>query len=81
MLYSSDGDYFDVYYVKPYCRIGPYLVGMITGYILYRTDCKVYMSKVRTDSPQQTYVITKAKHNYASSTIARFATSYHELSE
>ncbi|KAK3766954.1 hypothetical protein RRG08_059823 [Elysia crispata] len=46
LLRPSDGDYFDVYYVKPYCRIGPYLVGMITGYILYRTDCKVYMSKV-----------------------------------
>ncbi|RUS88830.1 hypothetical protein EGW08_003375 [Elysia chlorotica] len=46
LLRPADGDYFNVYYVKPYCRIGPYLVGMITGYILYRTECKVYMSKM-----------------------------------
>ncbi|GFN98498.1 nose resistant to fluoxetine protein 6-like [Plakobranchus ocellatus] len=42
---QSDGDYNDIYYVKPYCRIGPYLVGMITGYLLYRTDCNVRMSR------------------------------------
>ncbi|RUS88829.1 hypothetical protein EGW08_003374, partial [Elysia chlorotica] len=43
---GEHGDNFDIYYVKPYCRIGPYLVGMITGYILYRTECKVYMNKL-----------------------------------
>ncbi|XP_069112030.1 nose resistant to fluoxetine protein 6-like isoform X2 [Argopecten irradians] len=34
------GDYFDNYYIKPYCRMGPYIVGMMTGYILYRTKGK-----------------------------------------
>ncbi|XP_060080526.1 nose resistant to fluoxetine protein 6-like [Ylistrum balloti] len=33
-------DYFNNYYIKPYCRMGPYLVGLITGYILYRTKGK-----------------------------------------
>ncbi|GFN98494.1 nose resistant to fluoxetine protein 6-like [Plakobranchus ocellatus] len=46
VLRPSQGDYFDIYYVKPYCRIGPYLVGMITGYVLYKTDCKVHMSRI-----------------------------------
>ncbi|KAL5012239.1 hypothetical protein ScPMuIL_010790 [Solemya velum] len=36
-------DWFDYYYVKPYCRIGPYIVGIITGYILYRTNCQYKM--------------------------------------
>ncbi|KAK3766956.1 hypothetical protein RRG08_059825 [Elysia crispata] len=43
---QEHGDGNDIYYVKPYCRIGPYLVGMITGYILYRTDCKVYLNRL-----------------------------------
>ncbi|KAL4225568.1 hypothetical protein ACF0H5_016256 [Mactra antiquata] len=34
------GDYFDMIYVKPYCRIGPYIIGIIYGYILYRTNCQ-----------------------------------------
>ncbi|KAL5011856.1 hypothetical protein ScPMuIL_010407, partial [Solemya velum] len=37
--------YFDEYYVMPYCRMGPYIVGMLTGYFLYKTDCKVKMNK------------------------------------
>ena len=28
------------YYTKPYCRIGAYIVGMMTGYVLYKTQCK-----------------------------------------
>ncbi|XP_052090752.1 nose resistant to fluoxetine protein 6-like [Mytilus californianus] len=39
------GDYFDAYYQMPYCRIGPYLVGMYTGYILYTTKCKCKINK------------------------------------
>ncbi|XP_076093222.1 O-acyltransferase like protein-like [Mytilus galloprovincialis] len=41
----SEGDYFDSYYQMPYCRIGPYLVGMYTGYILYTTKCKCKINK------------------------------------
>ncbi|XP_076092954.1 nose resistant to fluoxetine protein 6-like isoform X1 [Mytilus galloprovincialis] len=37
--------YFDYYYIKPYCRIGPYLVGMFTGYVLYRTNCKCRINR------------------------------------
>lgn len=33
-------------YVKPYFRMGPFLVGMYTGYLLYRTNFKHRMSKV-----------------------------------
>ncbi|XP_045202055.2 nose resistant to fluoxetine protein 6-like [Mercenaria mercenaria] len=33
-------------YVKPWTRVGPYVVGFFTGYILYKTECKVQMSKV-----------------------------------
>lgn len=31
-------DFMGKVYVKPYCRIGPFLVGMVTGYILHRTQ-------------------------------------------
>jgi peptidoglycan/LPS O-acetylase OafA/YrhL len=34
--------YNDVYWV-PWCRIGPYLVGVLLGYLLFRFKCKVRM--------------------------------------
>lgn len=33
------------YYIKPYCRMGPYIIGILTGYILYKTNCKVRLNK------------------------------------
>ncbi|XP_069123535.1 nose resistant to fluoxetine protein 6-like [Argopecten irradians] len=30
--------YFYDYYVVPWCRMGPYIVGIVTGYIIYRTN-------------------------------------------
>lgn len=41
---SNDFSYFTKYYVKPYCRMGPYIVGIVTGYILYKTKCKVKLN-------------------------------------
>lgn len=32
-------------YVKPYCRIGPFLIGMTTGYILHRTQGSIIIRK------------------------------------
>jgi len=45
--YRKTMDYFIDYYVKPYCRIGPYVVGVLVGYVLYKTDCRKRLSKVR----------------------------------
>ncbi|CAG2229734.1 unnamed protein product [Mytilus edulis] len=42
---SGDATHWKKLYVKPYCRIGPYLVGMYAGYILYRTNCKVHINR------------------------------------
>lgn len=28
---------FDLIYDKPYCRIAPYIIGSVLGYILYKT--------------------------------------------
>ena len=39
---------FDKIYDKPWTRLGPYLIGMSIGYFLFKTDCKVKMSKVTT---------------------------------
>ncbi|XP_053380232.1 nose resistant to fluoxetine protein 6-like [Mercenaria mercenaria] len=39
-------DGMDKLYFKPWTRIGPYVVGFFLGYILYKTECKVKMSKV-----------------------------------
>uniref|UniRef100_A0A8W8LEU9 Nose resistant-to-fluoxetine protein N-terminal domain-containing protein n=3 Tax=Magallana gigas TaxID=29159 RepID=A0A8W8LEU9_MAGGI len=36
--------YFEDYYIVPYCRMGPYICGVITGYILYKTKCKCRMN-------------------------------------
>ena len=33
-------------YDRPWCRVGPYAVGVFTGYILYKTDCKLTIPKV-----------------------------------
>ena len=33
---STVGDYVNIYYSKPYCRIPPYLVGIVVGYMLYK---------------------------------------------
>ncbi|KAK3087369.1 hypothetical protein FSP39_005125 [Pinctada imbricata] len=38
---SHQGEMFSKYYVKPYCRMGPYIMGVITGYLLYHTQCKL----------------------------------------
>lgn len=35
---------FDQLYDKPWLRIGPYLVGMIAGYFLYRVNCCLRMN-------------------------------------
>lgn len=37
---------FDKIYDKPWTRLGPYFIGMSVGYFLFKTDCKVKMSKV-----------------------------------
>lgn len=39
-------DWFDYVYQRPYARISPYLIGMIVGYIMWKTDRKVHMPKV-----------------------------------
>ncbi|XP_013404902.2 nose resistant to fluoxetine protein 6 [Lingula anatina] len=36
----------DIIYFKPWTRIGPYLIGMLVGYILYVTDCKPKLNRL-----------------------------------
>lgn len=36
---------FDKIYDKPWTRLGPYLVGMCVGWLLFKTNCKIKMSK------------------------------------
>nr|CAD7262902.1 unnamed protein product [Timema shepardi] len=37
---------FDKIYDKPWTRLGPYLIGMSVGWILYKTNCKITMNKL-----------------------------------
>lgn len=38
---------FDKIYDKPWTRLGPYLVGMLVGWVLFKTNCQIKMSKVK----------------------------------
>ncbi|GAB1599304.1 nose resistant to fluoxetine protein 6-like [Argonauta hians] len=38
-------EYFQDIYIKPYTRIGPYLIGILYGYYLQQNKCKMYLSK------------------------------------
>ncbi|BFG00152.1 uncharacterized protein DMAD_00214 [Drosophila madeirensis] len=37
---------FDKIYDKPWTRLGPYLIGMAVGWILFRTNCKIRLPKL-----------------------------------
>ncbi|XP_071115590.1 O-acyltransferase like protein-like isoform X1 [Haliotis cracherodii] len=49
ILYQTEGtpgpDDYGAYYMTPYCRMGPYLIGMVAGYFLYKTNCKLHLNK------------------------------------
>ena len=38
---------FDELYAKPWTRIGSYLIGVITGYFLYKIDGRLYVSRLK----------------------------------
>ncbi|XP_060067986.1 nose resistant to fluoxetine protein 6-like [Ylistrum balloti] len=44
-LEKSEDDYFTYYFVRPYCRMGPYIVGIVAGYILYLKERSFKISK------------------------------------
>lgn len=39
-------DYYGQIYIKPWSRIGPFLIGMLFGYLIYRGYMKARLSKV-----------------------------------
>ncbi|GAB1602635.1 nose resistant to fluoxetine protein 6-like [Argonauta hians] len=45
MFTTNQQETFSDIYEKPYTRIGPYLVGLIVGYHLYRTKCHFKINK------------------------------------
>lgn len=38
---------FDKIYDKPWTRLGPYLIGMSVGWILFKTNCKIRMTRLQ----------------------------------
>ncbi|XP_033763400.1 nose resistant to fluoxetine protein 6-like [Pecten maximus] len=38
--------YFEYYYIKPWTRMGPYIIGIMAGYLLYRSKLKYNMNKI-----------------------------------
>uniref|UniRef100_A0A0L8GBE4 Acyltransferase 3 domain-containing protein n=3 Tax=Octopus bimaculoides TaxID=37653 RepID=A0A0L8GBE4_OCTBM len=49
VMFSQDSNisqkYFTDIYVKPYIRIGPYLIGIVYGYLLYKNKSKMRMNR------------------------------------
>ena len=43
---SNSRDYFVHVYIKPWTRCAPYAIGLVLGYLLHATKCKVNMNKV-----------------------------------
>ncbi|XP_061188669.1 nose resistant to fluoxetine protein 6-like [Saccostrea echinata] len=45
---NQDGvtHYFKDYYIKPWCRMGPYIIGILFGYLLFKTKGKVRINKI-----------------------------------
>ncbi|XP_069120101.1 O-acyltransferase like protein-like [Argopecten irradians] len=44
-MVSGSAEYMELYYIKPYCRMGPYIVGMLTGYFLHQKGLNVKINK------------------------------------
>ena len=44
--HRDNGDYGKNMYIPCYTRIGPYIAGLVTGYLLYRLEFKCYIPKV-----------------------------------
>ncbi|XP_021367674.1 nose resistant to fluoxetine protein 6-like isoform X2 [Mizuhopecten yessoensis] len=42
---TNEDNYFPYYFVRPYCRMGPYIVGIVAGYILYVNEGNYKLSK------------------------------------
>lgn len=38
---------FDKIYDKPWTRLGPYLIGMCVGWLLFKTNCRIKMPLVK----------------------------------
>lgn len=49
---------FDKIYDKPWTRLGPYLIGMCTGWLLFKKNCRIQMSKVRIMKLLDSYINT-----------------------
>lgn len=48
---------FDKIYDKPWTRLGPYLIGMSVGWLLFKTNCKIRMRMVNLGVANRTLVI------------------------
>ncbi|KAK3779021.1 hypothetical protein RRG08_034279 [Elysia crispata] len=44
-VFRQDGGYMEKLYIKPWARVGPFAIGLIMGYILWRTKCKMHINK------------------------------------
>ena len=61
----SEKDYGEWLYIKPWNRFGPYVIGILLGYILHSTKSRPFkMSKVVQSlrDKQQSFIISNSSH-------------------
>ncbi|XP_055881459.1 uncharacterized protein LOC106079467 isoform X2 [Biomphalaria glabrata] len=46
VMRMGNTDYFSKIYIKPYCRVAPYVIGLALGYLLFTTERKTRLRKV-----------------------------------
>ena len=58
LCFRVDGEVYNNVYVKPWCRMGSFAIGLILGYWLLENECKIKFLKVKQMKTTSLLIIT-----------------------